>query len=145
MIRWTVRRGIPEVRAMAFCESPWALGGERMVDVKAWVGRDIRAARKTKGLSQFRLAERSGLSADFIGKVERGTTSPSLESLQAIADALHLPLCDLFEEDPGVGQGQEALMELVQLCRGRAKEDVELFVGIAQLVFQRRRDRSRKP
>ena len=115
------------------------------MDVKAWVGRDIRAARKTKGLSQFRLAERSGLSADFIGKVERGTTSPSLESLQAIADALHLPLCDLFEEDPGVGQGQEALMELVQLCRGRAKEDVELFVGIAQLVFQRRRDRSRKP
>jgi transcriptional regulator with XRE-family HTH domain len=116
-----------------------------MVDVQTWVGRNIRAVRRTKGLSQFQLAERSGLSADFIGKVERGTTSPSLESLKAIADALHLPLRDLFEGDPGVGQGQEALMELVQLCRGRAKEDVELLVGIAQLVFQRRRDRSRKP
>jgi transcriptional regulator with XRE-family HTH domain len=116
-----------------------------MVEVQAWVGRNIRAARRAKGLSQLALAERSELSADFIGKVERGATSPSLESLKAIADALHLPLRDLFEGDPGVGQGQEALMELIHLCRGRAKEDVELLVGIAQLVFQRRQDRSRKP
>jgi transcriptional regulator with XRE-family HTH domain len=114
-----------------------------MVDVKAWVGRNIRGARKATGLSQFQLAERSGLSADFIGKVERGTTSPSLESLKAIADALHLPLRDLFAGEPGASPAQEALMELVQLCRGHAKEDVELLVGMAQLVFQRRRDRSR--
>jgi transcriptional regulator with XRE-family HTH domain len=116
-----------------------------MVDLQGWAGRNIRAARKTTGLSQFQLAERSGLSADFIGKVERGTTSPSLESLKAIADALRLPLRDLFEGEPGAGPGQEALMELVQLCRGRAKEDVEWLVGMAQLLFQRRRDRSRKP
>jgi transcriptional regulator with XRE-family HTH domain len=116
-----------------------------MVDVRAWVGRNIRAARKATGLSQFQLAERSGLSADFIGKVERGTTSPSLESLKAIADALHLPLRDLFEGEPGTGPGSEALMELVQLCQGRAKEDVQLLVGMAQLIFQRRRDRSRRP
>jgi transcriptional regulator with XRE-family HTH domain len=116
-----------------------------MVDVKASVGRNIRGARKATGLSQFQLAERSGLSADFIGKVERGSTSPSLESLKAIADALRLPLRDLFEGEPGAGPGQEALMELVQLCRGRAKEDVELLVGMAQLIFQRRRDRSRTP
>jgi transcriptional regulator with XRE-family HTH domain len=115
------------------------------VDIKAWVGSNIRAARKATGLSQFQLAERSGLSADFIGKVERGTTSPSLESLKAIADALHLPLRDLFEGEPGAGPSQEVLMELVQLCRGRTKEDIELLVGMAQLIFQRRRDRSRKP
>jgi transcriptional regulator with XRE-family HTH domain len=77
--------------------------------------------------------------------VERGTTSPSIESLKAIADALQLPLRDLFEGEIGAGSGQEALIELVQLCRGRAKEDVELLVGMARLIFQRRRDRSRTP
>jgi transcriptional regulator with XRE-family HTH domain len=116
-----------------------------MVNVKAWVGRNIRGARKATGLSQFQLAERSGLSTDFIGKVERGTTSPSLESLKAIADALHLPLRDLFEGEPGLGQGDATFMELVQLCRGCAKEDVELLVAMARLIFQRRRDRSQKP
>jgi len=47
-----------------------------MVDVQTWVGRTIRVPRRTKGLSQFQLAERSRVSADFIGKIERGTTSP---------------------------------------------------------------------
>jgi len=43
-----------------------------MVDVNVWVGSNIRGAWKATGLSQFQLAERSGLSADFNGKVERG-------------------------------------------------------------------------
>jgi transcriptional regulator with XRE-family HTH domain len=115
-----------------------------MVAVQAWVGRSIRVARKAQGLSQFQLAERSGLSADFIGKVERGTTSPSLESLKAIADALRLPLRDLFVGEPGLGPAQEALMELMRLCEERDKEDIELLVGIARLIFQGRRDRPRK-
>jgi transcriptional regulator with XRE-family HTH domain len=116
-----------------------------VVDVKRLVGKNIRAARKAKSMSQWQLAEASDLSADFIGKVERGTTSSSIESLKAIADALQLPLRDLFEGELGAGSGQEALIELVQLCRGRAKEDVELLVGMARLIFQRRRDRSRTP
>jgi transcriptional regulator with XRE-family HTH domain len=49
------------------------------VDIKGAVGRNIRLVRKAQGLSQLVLAERSELSADFIGKVERGTTSPSIE------------------------------------------------------------------
>jgi transcriptional regulator with XRE-family HTH domain len=114
------------------------------VDVKQWVGRNIRAARKAKGLSQFQLAERSELSADFIGKVERGTTSPSIESLKAIATAMNLSLGDLFAGELQADSSQETLIELIGLCRGRAREDIELLVGIAQLIFQGRRDRSRK-
>jgi transcriptional regulator with XRE-family HTH domain len=115
-----------------------------MVDVKAWVGRNIRAARKTTGLSQFQLAERSELSTDFIGKVERGTTSPSLESLKAIATAMNLSLGDLFAGELRADSPQEALIELIGLCRGRVREDIELLVGIAQLIFQGRRERSRR-
>jgi transcriptional regulator with XRE-family HTH domain len=113
-----------------------------MVDVKAWVGKNIRAARKATGLSQFQLAERSGLSADFIGKAERRTTSPSLESLKAIADALHLSLRDLFDGEAEASPSQEALIELIGLCRGHATEDIKLLVGVARLIFQRMQDRS---
>jgi transcriptional regulator with XRE-family HTH domain len=115
------------------------------VDVKQVVERNIRAARKAKGLSQFQLAERRGLSADFISKVERGTTSPSIESLKAIATVLNLSLRDLFEGEAEAGPSQEALIELISLCRGHAKEDIELLVGIARLIFQRMRDRSKRP
>ena len=114
------------------------------MDIKRVVGRNIRLARKAQGLSQLALAERSELWADFIGKVERGTTSPSIESLKAIATAMNLSLGDLFAGELQADSSQEALIELIGLCRGRAREDIELLVGIAQLVFQRRRDRSKK-
>jgi transcriptional regulator with XRE-family HTH domain len=113
------------------------------VDVKRLVGRNIRVARKAKGLSQLALAERSELSADFIGKLERGATSPSIESLKAIATALSLSLADLLAGESEASSSQEALMELIGLCKGRDKDDIELLVGIAQLIFQRRRDRER--
>jgi transcriptional regulator with XRE-family HTH domain len=106
---------------------------------------NIRAARKAKGLTQFQLAERSGLSADFIGKVERGTTSPSIESLKHIVDALNVSLSYLFEGEQETGSSKEALIKLIQLCRDREHEDINLVLGIAQLIFQQRRDRSRKP
>jgi transcriptional regulator with XRE-family HTH domain len=115
------------------------------VDIKRVVGQNIRLARKAQGLSQLVLAERSDLSADFIGKVERGTTSPSIESLKAIATAMNLSLGDLFVGELQANSSQEALIELIGLCRGRAREDIELLVGIAQLIFQGRRDRSRRP
>jgi transcriptional regulator with XRE-family HTH domain len=115
------------------------------LDIKRMVGTNIRAARKARGLTQFQLAERSGLSADFIGKMERGTTSPSIESLEAIATALKLPLGDLFAGEAESGPSQEALLELIGLCQGRDKEDIQLLVGIAQLIFQGRPDRSRRP
>jgi transcriptional regulator with XRE-family HTH domain len=126
---------------------PATLGtrGGHGVDIKRVVGRNIRMARKAQGLSQLALAERSELSADFIGKVERGTTSPSIESLKAIATAMNLSLGDLFAGELQANSSQEALIELIGLCRGRAREDIELLVGIAQLIFQGRRDHSRKP
>lgn len=115
------------------------------MDIRRVVGRNIRLARKAQGLSQLVLAERSELSADFIGKVERGTTSPSIESLKAIATAMNLSLGDLFAGELQADSSQEALIELIGLCRGRAREDIQLLVGIAHLIFQGRRDHSRTP
>jgi transcriptional regulator with XRE-family HTH domain len=94
---------------------------------------------------QCALVERSEFSADFIGKVERGMTSPSIESLKAIATAMNLSLGDLFSGELQANSPQEALIELIGLCRGCAREDIELLVGIAQLIFQGRRDRSQRP
>jgi hypothetical protein len=85
------------------------------VDIKRVVGRNIRLARKAQGLSQLVLAD------------------------------MNLSLGDLFAGELQADSSQEALIELIGLCRGRAREDIELVVGIAQLIFQGRRDHSRRP
>ena len=52
------------------------------------IGRNIRRFRTGKKLRQEDLAERTGLSANYIGMVERGEKLPSLETFIDIVNAL---------------------------------------------------------
>ncbi len=60
------------------------------------VGRNIREARKAKGMSQESLALESGLDRSYVGGVERGERNISIINLKKIAEALRLPLSDLL-------------------------------------------------
>lgn len=61
------------------------------------LGDTVRAKRKNLGFSQEKLAERAGLSTDFINRVERGVESPSLDSRVKIAKALGVRVRELVE------------------------------------------------
>jgi transcriptional regulator with XRE-family HTH domain len=56
------------------------------------LGDRIRARRKELRLSQGELAERAGMTASFISQVERDVTSPSIDSLYKISQALDVPV-----------------------------------------------------
>ena len=71
---------------------------ERAVQhVRKFLGQRVRALRKQRDLSQERLAERAGLSAKFIGEVERGEKSISIDSLYRVSVALEIPLRELTD------------------------------------------------
>jgi transcriptional regulator with XRE-family HTH domain len=59
----------------------------------------LRAARTQRHLSLRALGELSGFSASFLSQVELGQATPSLGSLQRIADALGVPLTSLLGEE----------------------------------------------
>lgn len=52
------------------------------------LGRAVRAAREDRDLTQERLADESGATANYIGMVERGETNVTLSRLSQIADVL---------------------------------------------------------
>ena len=60
------------------------------------IGREVRAFREKLGLTIAELAKGSGISAGMLSKIENGTTSPSLASIQALSRALHVPVTALF-------------------------------------------------
>jgi transcriptional regulator with XRE-family HTH domain len=53
--------------------------------------------RKQRALSQERLGARAGLSGKFIGEVERGEKSISIDSLYRVSVVLAVPLRDLTD------------------------------------------------
>lgn len=63
------------------------------------VGQRIRQLRTEAGMTQALLAEKSGISNEFISRVERGLAAPSLLSLRRIADGLAIPIGELFVFD----------------------------------------------
>lgn len=66
------------------------------------IGHHIRQRRSEIGISLRELARRTGLTPAFISQVERGKTSPSLDSLRRIAEALEVSILHfLVEEVPG--------------------------------------------
>src|SRR3989442_1411717 len=72
--------------------------GERAVKhVRKFLGQRLRALRKQRGLSQERLGDRAGLSGKFIGEVERGEKSISIDSLYHVSVALEIPLRELTD------------------------------------------------
>jgi transcriptional regulator with XRE-family HTH domain len=59
------------------------------------IGLKIRLERAKRNWSQEKLAEISDMSKTFIGDIERGKSSPTIETLVKIANAFEIELHDL--------------------------------------------------
>jgi transcriptional regulator with XRE-family HTH domain len=60
-------------------------------------GRKVRAVRDAVQMSRELAAEKSGITASYLGEVERGEKWPSLEIICAIAAALSVSPSEFFE------------------------------------------------
>lgn len=54
-------------------------------------GANVRHYRKASGMNQRQFADRIGLSHAMMGKIERGETASSFDSVEKIAAALDVP------------------------------------------------------
>jgi transcriptional regulator with XRE-family HTH domain len=60
------------------------------------IGSTIRAIRKRKNITIAQICEETGLSQGFMSQVENNKTSPSIATLENIAQALKVPLAYLL-------------------------------------------------
>jgi len=67
------------------------------IDIALIVGGNIRKLRITQKLSQSQLAYETGLTREFINRVENGNNNISIKKLALIAEALNTPPKKLFE------------------------------------------------
>lgn len=78
-------------------------------------------------MSQEALADKSGRSIETISNIERGTSSPTLDTLEQLAIALGVKTLDLLEEKNG-GAGEEAIMRILAAVRTLNKKELEIAV-----------------
>lgn len=64
--------------------------------LKTLLGKNVKYYRFRKKLTQERLAEIMNVSPNYIGRLERGQHSPSLEKIETIAKVLEIEPFELF-------------------------------------------------
>lgn len=69
-----------------------------MQTVAQLFGSRLRTIRLEKGLSQETLAEKTGLSTNFVGEMERGLKAPGLPAIVRLARALDSGVHDLLAD-----------------------------------------------
>lgn len=96
---------------------------------------NIKRIRKEKHITQERLAEYCETSVSYIGLMETYKNIPKLSTIERIAEALNVPVLELFKDDTGLAS-QSMLQksdlkeeEHKQKIREHLKEEILLRLG----------------
>lgn len=83
-------------------QDPHALREGREKNLEAAIGRQVRELRRRQRMTGSELASQAGLSVGMLSKIENGVISASLSTLQTLANALRVPVVQLFSgyEEP---------------------------------------------
>jgi transcriptional regulator with XRE-family HTH domain len=69
------------------------------MDMRKLVGRNTARIRKERGLTQEQLAERCGLSQQYLSGLEQGRRNPTIVTIYEVAAALGVSHVDLVAPD----------------------------------------------
>lgn len=87
-------------------QNPHRVSEAREKVLEVAIGREVRAHRKQQGITVAELSRMTDLSIGMLSKIENGNTSPSLTTLQTLANALSVPLTAFFR---GYEERREAI------------------------------------
>lgn len=99
-------------------------------------GDHVRKLRTARELTQEVLAERSDLSVDAIRRIERGSFSPSLDTLGKLSKGLDVSLKTLFQGFER--ERSNAVAEICDFLSLRSGREVELAWRVIQAMFEER-------
>lgn len=107
-----------------------------MGSVQNLFGKKIRLIRRTREMTQERLAELSGLSLQYIGEIERGKRNPSLSSIEQISAAFDVPLVELFDLTEFQFSSDQMRQILIRQVENADDERLRAFFSIAKSLFR---------
>jgi transcriptional regulator with XRE-family HTH domain len=100
------------------------------------LGREVRRRRRALGLTLEQLAERSGLTPNYIGTVEHGQRDPSLSTVMALAKGLEVSASELLG---GVADMSPAAMEAARLFDSVPPDVQSALLALLRATAPRRR------
>lgn len=98
-----------------------------MSELRVQVGNLVRHHRELAELSQASLAEEINKSVQLVGRIERGETAPSFETLEALSSALETPVRNFFgigSYETGTKTPDDPLERIIARTAGMGHSDL---------------------
>lgn len=104
------------------------------------IGKRIRGLRMAMKLTQSQFAELVGLSEDSIGKVERGISVPTIDTLMKMAEGLKVTLAELLGEPQQKAEGKNKILnDFIKYLRTKPPDDIRLIHEVTIKVLERKK------
>lgn len=100
------------------------------------LGRKIRFYRRNRGWKQRELAERVGVTDEYISHIENARAKPSLDKTVAIANALGVDMNTLIEDSLSNTKSAELSERLDVASKGMSGDKLELTVLFCEALEQ---------
>jgi transcriptional regulator with XRE-family HTH domain len=97
-------------------------------------GAHVKRLREVRRLTQEELAERSGLAADTIRRLEHQEFSPSLRTLRKVCKGLELSVAAMFNSFE-LGAESEELSRIQAMLLGRTQAELVLVERVLSELF----------
>lgn len=103
-----------------------------MVVDYALIGKRLSALRKSKNLTQEKLAEMTNLANNYISNIENNRSIPSLETLIKLCDALEVTPNDILlgASVHSTQYMNDELQDKISQCTPKEKRLIEGFVSL---------------
>ena len=99
-----------------------------MIDLKV-MGENIRQERKRQLLTIEQLAEKAGITDNFLGKIERGEGTPSLQTIDSLACALGVSIDFLIDNTTPTAEHKfiSSLIEVNELGKANKEKFIDFI------------------
>ena len=99
-------------------------------------GKRVRELRKSQGLSQQKLALKTGLHYTYIGAVERGERNLSLQSMEKIAKGLKVNITEFFPSPQTLSPKGQVIEKIVNLLRHKELKVLQLVLRVTKTIIE---------
>jgi transcriptional regulator with XRE-family HTH domain len=82
------------------------------------------------------LAEKADLHSSYVGLIERGLRSPSLETLSKIADIFNVSEAFLIYDEERDDKIDIKREQLLCILKERSPKDIDMIIKIASCIFE---------
>ena len=100
------------------------------ISVGTGLGDKLRALREQKGISLKQLGEMTQLSFTYLSEVERGTETPSVETLRILAEVLQVPV-SIFLYNRRKSDALPKKLKYIRKLKNLSQKELAVMSGIS--------------